>query len=92
MSLWNPYQPSSSAPWDLKRALHLHRRVVFGACWDEVQRDLDEDPQRTVTRLLDGYLSAQRIPKTSVRFLFLAPSQPVNHRGVRQFQFGRFLG
>ena len=63
MSLWKPYRPSSSAPWDLKRAVHLHRRVVFGASWDEVQRDLDEGPQRAVTRLFDGTCRIGGVPE-----------------------------
>ena len=63
MSLWNRYQPSASAPWDLKRVLHLHRRVVFGPCWDEVQRDLDGDPQTAVTRLFDGTCRIGGVPQ-----------------------------
>jgi len=54
LSLWNQYQPSSSAPWDLKRVVHLHRRTVFGACWNEVQRDVGDTPQAAVSRVLDG--------------------------------------
>jgi uncharacterized protein (DUF1800 family) len=54
MPLWDRYQRSADAPWDLKRALHLHRRVVFGACRSEVLRDLQDDPQAGVTRILNG--------------------------------------
>ena len=54
MSHWNRYQSSSGAPWNLKRVVHLHRRVVFGACRSEVLRDLQDDPQAAVTRILNG--------------------------------------
>jgi uncharacterized protein (DUF1800 family) len=54
LSLWKQYQPDSSAPWDLKRVVHLHRRTVFGACWKEIQRDLRETPQAAITRVLEG--------------------------------------
>lgn len=62
MSLWNPYQPSASAPWDKKRVIHLHRRVVFGACWNEVERDLKDTPQSAVSRVLEGTCRAGGVP------------------------------
>ena len=42
VSVWTPYEPDDDAPWNLRRVVHLHRRVVFGACWTEIQRDLAE--------------------------------------------------
>ena len=62
MSHWNRYQPTSTAPWDWKRVIHLHRRVVFGACWNEVQRDLNDDPQAAVTRVLNGTCRSEGVP------------------------------
>ena len=63
MSHWKPYQATSTSPWDLKRVIHLHRRVAFGACWGEVQRDLNDDPQAAVTRVLNGTCRSEAVPE-----------------------------
>jgi uncharacterized protein (DUF1800 family) len=44
------------------RVVHLHRRVIFGACWSEIERDLASDPQTAVTRVLDGSARQERVP------------------------------
>jgi uncharacterized protein (DUF1800 family) len=54
MSGWIPYRPSDSAPWNLRRVVHLHRRAGFAATWSELQRDLRDGPQASVDRLLNG--------------------------------------
>ena len=54
MTHWTPYRPTESTPWNLDRAIHLNRRVAFGATWSELQRDLSGDPQAAVTRMLKG--------------------------------------
>ena len=54
MQHWKPYEANSSQPWNLARVVHLHRRVAFGATIAEQQRDLADDPQAAVTRLLEG--------------------------------------
>lgn len=51
---WSVYVPSKTAPWDLARVVHLHRRAAFGATWGEIQRDLRDGPDASVTRLLSG--------------------------------------
>jgi uncharacterized protein (DUF1800 family) len=51
---WAPYVPSPQAPWNLARVVHLHRRAGFAATWAEIQRDLHDGPQASVTRLLAG--------------------------------------
>lgn len=53
-SRWSPYQPAATAPWDLRRVVHLHRRAAFAAPWAQLQRDLTEGPQAAVERLLQG--------------------------------------
>ncbi len=63
MSLWNHYEPSSEAPWNLKRVLHLHRRVAFGATWNEIQRDLHDTPQTAVNRVLNGTCRSEGAPE-----------------------------
>jgi uncharacterized protein (DUF1800 family) len=50
---WRRYEPSDSAPWDLQRVVHLHRRAGFGADWESLQRDLGEGPDATIDRLLN---------------------------------------
>jgi uncharacterized protein (DUF1800 family) len=50
---WEPFVPSQTSPWDLKKVAHLHRRAGFGASWDELQRDLKDGPDAAVSRLID---------------------------------------
>jgi uncharacterized protein (DUF1800 family) len=51
---WDRYQPSSDAPWNLRRVVHLHRRAGLGASWTEIQHDLADGPEASVNRLLEG--------------------------------------
>ncbi len=51
---WAAYVPSDTAPWNLQRVVHLHRRAAFGGTWDELQRDLAEGPTPAIKRLLGG--------------------------------------
>ncbi len=60
---WEPYVPGESAPWDLRRVVHLHRRAGFGATWAEVWRDLQDGPEASVGRLLDGKARDYAVPE-----------------------------
>ncbi len=51
---WEPYQPSTKSPWDLKKVGHLYRRAAFGATWDEMQAALADGPEKSIERLLSG--------------------------------------
>ena len=51
---WRAYQPTASDPWDIRKVAHLHRRAGFGANWRELQRDLADGPQASITRLLNA--------------------------------------
>ncbi|HEV8002374.1 MAG TPA: DUF1800 domain-containing protein [Planctomycetaceae bacterium] len=51
---WGSYTPSANAPWDTARVVHLHRRAGLGATWSEIQRDLRDGPDTSITRLLRG--------------------------------------
>ena len=62
MSVWSTYRPTDDTPWNLRRVVHLHRRVVFGACSSEVHRDLATDPQEAVARVLDGRVRKEGVP------------------------------
>ncbi len=53
-SAWTPYEPTQSAPWNLQRVVHLHRRAGFAAPWNMLQRDLQDGPEAAVDRLLRG--------------------------------------
>lgn len=62
MMSWKEYQPTSREAWNLERVVHLHRRTVFGACREEIERDLADDPQAAVTRILVGKSRSAGIP------------------------------
>ncbi len=51
---WAAYHPTAVAPWDLRRVVHLHRRAGFAAPWDRLQRDLNDGPESSINRLLEG--------------------------------------
>ncbi len=51
---WVHFAPSPAGPWNLARVVHLHRRAGFAATWAEIERDLREGPELSVTRLLKG--------------------------------------
>jgi uncharacterized protein (DUF1800 family) len=51
---WAAYEPDDKTPWDLHRVVHLHRRAAFAAPWSELQRDLKDGPEASITRLLKG--------------------------------------
>ena len=74
-----PYVPDGSAPWDLRRVVHLHRRAGFGATWGEIRRDLTDGPEASVGRLLAGTCP---VP-TAVPEGFEATSTLLGQRGGR---------
>ena len=47
-----PYRPDAQRPWSLRGAGHLFRRAAFGGNWEQLQRAVEEGPQRSVDRLL----------------------------------------
>ena len=57
---WRPYEPDEQAPWNLRRAVHLHRRAGFAGTWEDLQRDLKQGPQEAVDRLLAGNSPASK--------------------------------
>ncbi|MEO0626292.1 MAG: DUF1800 domain-containing protein [Bacteroidota bacterium] len=56
-----PYVPSMSMPWDRRRAIHLYRRMTFGANATTIVAALDEDPLQLVDNLI---AEAQALPLT----------------------------
>lgn len=51
---WAPYVPTDEMPWNLRRVVHLHRRAGFAATWGEIRRDLQDGPQQSIDRVLNG--------------------------------------
>lgn len=51
---WQPYQPSTASPWDIKKVGHLYRRAGFGATHSELEAALKAGPEKTVDALLQG--------------------------------------
>ncbi len=62
MTPWQPWIPDKDSPWNWRRAVHLHRRTVFGATWAELQRDLQDSPENAVNRVLTGACRRDGVP------------------------------
>lgn len=54
MQHWTPYVPDGAQPWDRRRVVHLHLRAAFGACMSEIDRDLADGPEKSISRLFAG--------------------------------------
>src|SRR5262249_30667043 len=59
---WSAYQPTESAPWNLRRVVHLHRCAAFGAPWRVLERDLRDGPGPSIDRLLQGKSREGSVP------------------------------
>jgi uncharacterized protein (DUF1800 family) len=59
---WAPYSATASAPWDLRRVVHLHRRAGFGATWLELERDLADGPELAIDCILTGRSRSSGVP------------------------------
>src|SRR5205085_8451142 len=55
--VWDNYTPTDATPWDLRRVAHLHRRAGFAGTWSELQRDLEDGPEKSIDRFMTGKLS-----------------------------------
>lgn len=51
--IWTRWKPSTEQPWNLRRVVHLHRRVGFGPNWTTIQRDLTDGADAAIDRLLN---------------------------------------
>jgi uncharacterized protein (DUF1800 family) len=54
---WAPYRPTPESPWDLRRVVHLHRRMGFAVTGEEQRRDLEAGPEASVDPLLAGRMA-----------------------------------
>ena len=73
---WARYEPTSEAPWDLRRVVHLHRRAGFAATWAEIKRDLKDGPEASIERVLTGTSRIGRLPRISSRPRTSSPTRP----------------
>ena len=62
-----PYGPTPGSPWDLRRVVHLHKRAGFAAAVDVLRRDLNDGPEASVDRLLEGSALAHHAASASER-------------------------
>ena len=77
---WSPYRSDPHRPWNLAMAGHLYRRAAFGANWNELQRAVDEGPEKTIDRFLkpQGDLAAfKRRSSTPTKRPFPDPIRPM---------------
>lgn len=51
---WREYSPGQEAPWNLRTASHLFRRIGFGATQAELDAALQKTPTQVVDELLDA--------------------------------------
>ncbi|MFT7639640.1 MAG: hypothetical protein ACI9G1_001377 [Pirellulaceae bacterium] len=49
---WQPYEPSTAQPWDIRRAAHVYRRAGFAANWETLQAAVKRDPQELVSEIV----------------------------------------
>jgi len=59
----HPYTPDDTAPWNLRRVAHLHRRAGFAATWEELRCDLADGPHKAIDRLLAGKAYCTAVPE-----------------------------
>src|SRR5258707_14056480 len=62
-SAWAPFVADAKAPWDLSRVVHLHRRAGFAASWDKLRRDLNDGPEASINRMLEGKARSGGVPE-----------------------------
>ena len=72
--MWNRYNPSSSKPWDAKRATHLFRRAAFGGSAEEIERAVSDGVDATVDRILAGEVTRPDSDSVDVTSTLLAES------------------
>jgi uncharacterized protein (DUF1800 family) len=64
----DPYVPTPDVPWDRKRAIHLFRRLGFGASVQEIDDALGQSPTDLVDQLIDDALATPLTPEPDWAF------------------------
>ena len=52
-----PYTPSATMPWNRRRALHLYKRLVFGASNQQIEEALLQNPLDIIDNLINEALT-----------------------------------
>ncbi|QDT92184.1 DUF1800 domain-containing protein [Gimesia algae] len=94
MSAWHRYQPTAQQPWNPGRVVHLYRRCIFGATWNELQRDVSGKPQDAVSRVLSDEARVDGIPADFTRLADLignAATQQPNPERLKAWWIYRVL-
>lgn len=63
-----PYVPSAALPWNRQRAMHLYRRMTFGADADTIVSALEENPIELVDGLIAEALALPLTPEPPFAF------------------------
>ena len=74
-SPWQPYKPTPSNPWDVRKVGHLYRRAGFGATHAELEAGVADGHQKTLERLLSGKPESEDFTRTS-EFMASEQSMP----------------
>ena len=64
--IWTRWKPTDDQPWNLRRVVHLHRRVGFAANWETIQRDLCDGSDAAINRLLKPEVSPDFVQMADV--------------------------
>lgn len=51
---WEPYKPSTKAPWDARRVGHLYRRAAFGPTVADLDAGVKNGHEKTIEALVAG--------------------------------------
>lgn len=63
-----PYQPSVAKPWNKERAMHLFRRMGFGANAERIEQALMQDPGQIVDQVIDEAINLPLSPEPEWAF------------------------
>ena len=74
---WTAFRPSETAPWNLRRVVHLHRCAGFAAPWNILQRDLRDGVRPSVDRLLQGNSREENVPTAFVHLSAMAADSAI---------------
>ncbi len=66
---WEPYTPSDTNKWDLRKVGHVYRRAAFGATWKELQDGLKLGPKKLLDQLLTEQEGTNGYDKETDEFL-----------------------
>lgn len=78
------YIPSNSKPWNLKRSIHLSRRIGLGASYEAHQNYLTQSPEDIVSQIVEEAANLPLAPEPEWAFWQLSDYSP--NEGIRNQQ------